>query len=61
MSDFRTKIRVDEVVAIMVDFRRRRLRHMLDHPEIVTDDDKMPASLTREAEAHAILRELNLA
>lgn len=60
IDDFRVKERAADVVAIMMDFRRRRLRHMLDHPECDTDE-RMPASLTREAEALAILRELNLA
>lgn len=60
-NDFRVQARIADVVAVMVDFRRRRLRHMIDHPDSVTDDDKMPDGLRREAEARAILKELNLA
>ena len=61
VDDFRVQARIADVVAVMLEFRRRRLQHMIEQPEIVTDDDKMPSSLTREAEAAAILRELNLA
>lgn len=56
MHDFRTQERIKAVVAILNDYRRRRLRFALDNP-----NDGIPTSLSQEIEAEAILRELNLA
>lgn len=46
----------ETVKKIMRDFRYRRMRHMVDHPESITDDDKVPEELGRHAEAAAIVR-----
>lgn len=59
--DFRTRLRIEAVVAIMVEYRKLRLRYMMDIEGGPGTKDEMPACLTREAEAEAILRELNLA
>ncbi len=46
------------ILDIMQDYRMRRLRWMKEHPEHIGDDDAVPAELTREAEAAAIIDKL---
>lgn len=58
--EMRVKERVADVVAIMRDFRMRRLRLMSERHAVLPDEE-LPPDLKREAEALAILRELNLA
>lgn len=48
---------VERVVAIMKDYRYRRLKHLVNHPEQITKDEG-PPELEREAEAAAILAAL---
>lgn len=49
---------VEAIVSIMQDFRFRRLRFMKEHPESITDESRVPLSLSREAEATDIIDKL---
>ena len=47
---------VKRVTDIMADYRLKRLRLSVEKTETVTDDNLVPASLSREAEALEIIR-----
>lgn len=46
----------DQICDVMADYRFRRLKYKVDHPETLLKDDGMgfPQELTRHAEAMAI-------
>ncbi len=48
-----------EVVDIMMDFRTKRMMWMIANPQDAGEDGKTPKSLTREAEAAAIIAHVN--
>ena len=49
---------VEAIVAVMQDYRFRRLKFMKACPESITDESKVPPSLSREAEATDIIDKL---
>jgi hypothetical protein len=49
---------VEAVVAVITDFRAQRLRYMKENPASITDEDELPVSLSREAEALRIIHAL---
>lgn len=45
----------ETVKRIMADFRYRRMKYRVDHPESIENDDLVPETLGRHAEAVAIV------
>ncbi len=46
----------EQIVRVFKDFRYRRLKHAVDHPESITNEDLIPENLSRHAEAVEVLR-----
>jgi hypothetical protein len=46
---------IRDVVDIMMDYRHRRMKWMIQNPQDAGEDDKTPSDLTRDAEAAAII------
>ena len=44
----------EQIVDVFKTFRHRRLKHMVDHPECITNEDLMPNDLSRVSEASAV-------
>lgn len=46
----------EQVKAVMIDFRMRRMKNMVNNPDSITDESKLPEELSRHAEAAAIVK-----
>lgn len=44
----------EQIVAIFHDFRARRLKNMVNNPDSITDESRVPEELSRLAEARAV-------